>query len=318
MPRRMMNRRNFLSLAVQTAALGVGARSSALAAQELLHPGPSWLELNGHRAGWATVRGGDMSVLRAPLDRGPNGSSLPTAPIVHLNEIEVAFGRGMSAEYYHWLESCIQNTQPAPATLDAVRGTGNAQSGTHWNGVYLTRFYVPELDRAAKDAVHLEASILVEKASDWRTRLPERRAYLPVWRRSQFNLRIPGAPSLQSHLRGIGALEFKRPLATNVLNSEHKNTVRAGAPILPTLRLRLEESAQTRLRAELMHSERRSCMLELVSEANSPWLRIGFQNLALREQEKQAASGELEIGFTSATISCGSSVLPRRISLPGL
>lgn len=300
----IMNRRRFLSSAFKAGALATGFRASAVFAQDLLQTGPSWVELNDRFAGWATVRGGTASLLRAPLDRGPGGSLSPNPPISHLSDLNVAFGPGMSAEFCRWLETSMGRPQPAAAVLAAIPASGRASRETRWTGAYVNRLRVPELDRARHDAVCLDATVRVGTASERFTRWRKAPGHLPTWRRSQFRFRISGVPLVGSELQGIGAFEFRRPLATNVLDAEHRNSVRAGDPVLPVLRLRLQGAAEYRVRKAFESPVRRTGTLELFAEQESPWLRLVFRDLALRQDADESSGTGLDLVFKSAALSC--------------
>lgn len=205
----------------------------------------------------------------------------------------------MSAPFYRWAATCMETAQPAPATLSAAQ-----PSAACWGDAYVTALSVPELDRSRHDTVELEATVHPgASCSPPNPQSPAADTPAPEWRRSQFNFHIAGIRHFGSDLLSIAALQFQRPLATNVLDSRHRNTARAGHPVLPTLRLRLQDTRQQRVRQALEHASPCNATLDLLSGSNTPWLRFIFRNLRL--QPSAAASepaASLDLTFTSVSI----------------
>ena len=304
-----MNRRDFLSSMLWSAAGGIsaGMLSDEISSQSLLGAGPSWIEIDGHPAGWATVRGGDTVIWHLPADRGPRGMlPPPSTPLKHTSNLELQFACGMSTNFYRWIGTCLQISQPAPATVEAVRFHAHdvVQRRT-WAGAYVTHLVIPDLDPDNQEPVRLQAVVHLTQSSDQhpaKEASPLRQNQC-TWSKSGFRFRIPGLERLSERVQGITALECTRPLATNVLDASRRNSVHAGAPVFSPLGLRLPHQEQERLIHEL-ETRNDSCrgILTLTSGGN-PWLELELMGLRAGSEKPTVAEPNLMCSFASARLS---------------
>lgn len=303
-----MNRRDFLSSMLKSAAeyISAGVLSEEISSQSLLGTGPSWIEIDGHPAGWAMVRGGDTLLWHLPADRGPRGIlPPPSPPLQHVSNLELQFACGMSTGFYRWIGTCLQISQPAPATVDAVRfHAHDVVQRRNWAGAYVTHLVIPDLARDNLEPVRLQAVVHLAQSGDQHPAMEVSPVSqnLCTWSKSGFRFRIPGLERLSERVRGITALECTRPLATNVLDASGRNSVRAGAPVFSPLGLRLPHQEQERLIHEL-ESRNGACrgILTLTS-GGKPWLELELMGLRLASEKPAVAEPYLMCRIASARL----------------
>lgn len=281
----MVTRRTFLGL-LGAAGLAVCSRAQAIgeAAEEEL-------ELGGRWAGWAAVRGGEVSVLSQPLDRGPGGKLPPPYVQRSISDVQLRFASGMSAHFYHWIGSCLEHSQPAPERLASYRSTYELR----WSGPYVTDLFLPALNAERHEPVELGATVHVASVERLAQHRPLHRhaGHPAVWRSQDFRFCIAGLEPLTRSVTAIAPLHFHRPLATNL----PRHHVRAGAPQYPELVLSLGGADGGEL-LEALSKARRHGLLELTQATGKPWLGIEFHDL----QPVPGGAGAVRLRYESARL----------------
>lgn len=300
-----MNRREALNVLVGgTLYTLAGGSVPKLRSQSLLDSSPSWIELNGHAAGWAKLQGGDIMVSRQNLDRGPHGiNEPPPAQLRSVGDLALLFSSGMSAEFYRWIGTCLVRSQPAPATGEAVHDSRDGRVlQRRWTNAFVTHLQIPEIDTSRNDPVGITAGIhigeMVDQIGDHGKGLPT-----PViWRRSEFRFQIAGLESLSHQVAGVRAMEFKRKLATNILDAEHRNTTRAEVPEYPVLQLLVQESHRQRFAETIKRHGDVNAHLEMTGADGRAWLRFNFRRLRLETNSISDQDSPLRFRFEGARL----------------
>lgn len=300
-----MNRRDLLSATLRGAAgLLLADTLSKSWAQSLLSRDPEWIGLNGSPAGWATVRGGEASLSRQPVDRGPGGIlPPPSAPLALLSDLQLQFGCGMSSSFYRWIGTCLQQGQPAPACLEVDHaGNHDTELRRHWSGAYVTRFAIPSLDADSKEPAQLQVLVHPSRFdSKVPSENPSPSQSLCAWPRSGFRFYLSDLSRQARRIQGIASIVCTRPLATNVLDANRRNSIRAGAPVFSSIGLRL--SAQEREKLVRQFGKRQNGFrgfLVLSSEAGKPWLKLDLSGLRLLAKMSNPEDSDLQLSIASA------------------
>lgn len=220
------NRRKFLKK--------IGRGAAGLAAAPLLYPaavpetkasstgvssplGKYGLELDQKPAGWLISAEGGEATSDVVVEK-PTPDLLVKKHLAGLKyeEISVACGTGMTAQFYQWVKASFDRKYTRhDGAIVAADFSFREVARRKFIQALVTEIGMPALDAASKDAAKMSVKFSPEttrRVEGSGAQLPSPRQKFPAWNAANFRLRIDGLEEPCARVNKIEALVFKQKL----------------------------------------------------------------------------------------------------------